>query len=73
MEQKLVCHGAGLSYAPGDLDTFVDHVVKLAGDTGLRREMSRGSGAMFEKEFLASSIYPHYISHVESVARGPAH
>lgn len=69
----LATHGAGVSYEPGDLETFVSHVKELAANGVIRERMARGSAAMFDREFLAEGIYPDYVRHVESVAHARAH
>jgi len=71
-EDLLARHGAGLTYAPGDLESFVSIVARLAGDEALRRELARNSAAMFDREFRAERIYDEYARHVESIARTPA-
>ncbi len=73
MAEKLAKHGAGLSYAPGDLQTFVSHVKTLAAGLDLRRMMAQRSTAMFDQEFLAANIYPDYVRHVECIARTRTH
>lgn len=67
-EQLLAKHGAGLTYAPGDLDAFVSIVARLATDEGLRHELARNSAAMFDREFRAERIYDEYARHVEAIA-----
>jgi len=73
MTEMLANHRAGLSYAPGDVGAFTAHVSTLAESARLREELALGSAAMFEREFLAASIYPEYVCHVESIARARAH
>lgn len=71
-EGLLARHGAGLTYAPEDLESFVSIVARLAGDESLRRELARNSAAMFDREFRAERIYDEYARHVEAIARTPA-
>ena len=70
-EQLLAAHGAGLTYAPGDLEAFVSIVTRLATDGNLRRGLAERSAAMFEREFRAERIYDEYARHVETVAHAP--
>jgi glycosyltransferase involved in cell wall biosynthesis len=71
--EKLAKHGAGVSYSPGDLNAFISHVKTLAASASTRQSMAQESTALFDREFLAASIYSDYVRHVESVARARAH
>lgn len=73
MAEILSKYGAGLSYRPGDLQTFVSHVTWLSQHEELRRQQAKQSSAMFEQEFLATRIYSEYVNHVESIASTKSH
>jgi glycosyltransferase involved in cell wall biosynthesis len=72
-EAILARHGAGLTYAPGELAGLVDGLQRLAGEEALRRRLAEGSSAMFEQEFRAARVYGEYAHHVESVVQAAAH
>ena len=69
----LAKHGAGVSYSPGDVGAFISQVKALAEGADRRRQMAQESAALFDREFLAESIYPNYARHVESIACRRAH
>jgi glycosyltransferase involved in cell wall biosynthesis len=72
-EGILARHGAGITYAPGDLAGLLGGLRRLSEDEGLRRQLADRSVAMFDREFLATRIYAGYVDHVEALCGHPAH
>jgi glycosyltransferase involved in cell wall biosynthesis len=72
-EDILSRNGAGLTYAPGDAEAFLSHIVRLGEDEQVRSQMARNSATMFKREFLATRIYGEYVLHVESIAQARPH
>ena len=68
MEQVLEETNTGLSYDPGDVETFCRHVGKLAREETLRRTMAINARELFLARFDAQDIYRGFVNHIEKVA-----
>jgi glycosyltransferase involved in cell wall biosynthesis len=59
----------GCSYASGDSEALLDHILRLAADPTLRKMQGQNSRQLFLREFDASVVYEKYSRFVESVAQ----
>lgn len=72
MAELLEQHDIGLSYRCGDGAALERHIRTLAADPARRARMAANSRALYEREFVAASLYAGYADHVEQVAEGAA-
>ncbi len=57
----------GRNYAPGDTAALRDHIVSLAEDSDLYRQIAENARRHFAREFDARVIYQDYADHIESL------
>ncbi len=69
-EELLYSTACGLSYQPGNVESFIETLLTLKNDSKLVKQMSLNSLALFKERFTSDKIYGRMANYLSEVAGG---